>query len=526
MLFIRKPWVFSFLLATACADPSSVFLVAPTVELGVESGAPLSGRLTLTAERPVRVLARTTVDGETWEHQYQGLQATWEVPLLRFLPDAQHTIVIEVTDEEGSVTTAAPIVVTTPALPSSFPHFTLVQRDEARQEPGFTLFAVPPVANGQPSHAVVLDDRGRVVWYYETAMRLADAVPYVDGTVSLTNGRTRVLDIDMLGRVQRSMRSRLDTTERAGDILVDTDTIHHELERTGADTYRTLSTELRPLDGYPTSPTDLTPSTEPSNVIGDVVVEFDASGNVTRTLNLFDFLDVHRLGWDSFGAFWDVTYPTRTPTIDWAHANAVVVDPEDGNYVISMRHQDAVIEVTPTGEVRWILGDPTGWVGALGDAVLSPIGDGFAFPYAMHAPERTDDGTWLLFDNGVGRAIPPVAQLETTLRSSRAVEYEIDETAGTVREVWEYGAERGFDLYSSIVGDADPLPMTGNVLVTFGGILPSDEGAPAAHLIEVTHTTPAEVVFEVTLDDDNPDGAASRIIYRAEHLASLYPSGT
>ena len=34
-----------------------------------------------------------------------------------------------------------------------------------------------------------------------------------------------------------------------------------------------------------------------------------------------------------------------------------------------------------------------------------------------------------------------------------------------------------------------------------------------------------EVVFEVTLDDDNPDGAASRIIYRSEHIATLYPAG-
>lgn len=276
------------------------------------------------------------------------------------------------------------------------------------------------------------------------------------------------------------------------------------------------------VDGFPTSPTDTTPRAASANLISDVIVEFAVDGTVTRRLSLFDTLDSSRLGYDSLGAFWDVTYPDANPTLDWMHANGLTIDETNGNYVVSMRHQDAVIEFTPGGEVVWILGDPTGWLGALAEAVLSPAGANFSYPYAMHAPERTEHGTWLLFDNGVGRAIPPTEQLEVSARTSRAIEYEIDPDAGTAEVVWEYGAERGFELYSSIVGDADMLPETGNVLITFGGILPSDEGVAGAHLVEVTHTMPAEVVFEVTLDDDNPEGAASRIIYRAKHRPSLY----
>jgi len=41
-----------------------------------------------------------------------------------------------------------------------------------------------------------------------------------------------------------------------------------------------------------------------------------------------------------------------------------------------------------------------------------------------------------------------------------------------------------------------------------------------ARIVEVTHTQPAEKVFELVFADEPPAGVA---IYRAKHLASLYP---
>jgi arylsulfate sulfotransferase len=523
-LFLRIGLALVSLSAAACAAAPPAFVVEPTLTLGVVPAAPLSGELVVHVDRPVHLSVVTHAGTESWRHDYEGLHADWDVPVLRFLPSTDHRVDVVVTDEGGASTTAT-LSVHAPDVGAQFPRFSVVTRDAARQEPGFVVFAVPPVTRGAPSDVVALDDQGRVVWYYESDVPIADAVPYDDGSVLLDVGRTRAETIDMLGRRTASIHTRLDTGTPAGSTPLDTDTIHHELARLPDGTYVALSSELRAVDGFPTSVTDPTPRTTTSNVVAEIVVHFASDGTILAQLPLFDVIPHWRIGYDSYGSFWDATYPSATPTIDFVHGNSATIDRDTGNFVFSMRHQDAVMEVTPAGEVVWLLGDPSGWPSPIGDQVLVPVGTGFEYPYAMHAIEQLPNGHWLLFDNGVGRAIPPTPQIATDMRYSRGVEYEIDATAGTVREVWSYGRERGLELYASIVGDVDVLPTTGNVLITFGGILPGDEGTPAAHLVEVTHTTPAEVVFEVTLDDDNPAGPASRIIYRSQHVASLYAAG-
>ena len=65
-----------------------------------------------------------------------------------------------------------------------------------------------------------------------------------------------------------------------------------------------------------------------------------------------------------------------------------------------------------------------------------------------------------MFDNGLSRNFETVG-----VPFSRGVEYEIDESAMTVRQVWQYGEERGPDYHSPIISDVDLLPSTGNRLI-------------------------------------------------------------
>ena len=55
------------------------------------------------------------------------------------------------------------------------------------------------------------------------------------------------------------------------------------------------------------------------------------------------------------------------------------------------------------------------------------------------------------------------------------------------------------------------------VLIHTAGLSPTM--ADGARILEVTHTDPAEVVFEVVIDDP----AQGWTVYRSERLASLYP---
>jgi hypothetical protein len=124
-----------------------------------------------------------------------------------------------------------------------------------------------------------------------------------------------------------------------------------------------------------------------------------------------------------------------------------------------------------------------------------------------------------MYDNGDTRAS---AFEEPQSEYSRAVLYSIDEAAMTVSEEWSYGPASGEDsFYSSVMGDADWQPITGNVLMV-NAALSAGSGA-SAQLLEVTKD--ATRVFQL---DVNPGGSAMAgggggavYIYRAERIADI-----
>jgi len=132
----------------------------------------------------------------------------------------------------------------------------------------------------------------------------------------------------------------------------------------------------------------------------------------------------------------------------------------------------------------------------------------FFFQYHQHAPDITDEGTYMICDNGNFRASPFDPTLPNEENFSRAIEYDIDENSKEIEIVWEYGQSEEETLFTPFIGDADSLPQTGNVLITFGG-------TQQPRIIEVTHTTPAQKVFDLAL--------SGTFTYRSERLPSLYP---
>ena len=77
-------------------------------------------------------------------------------------------------------------------------------------------------------------------------------------------------------------------------------------------------------------------------------------------------------------------------------------------------------------------------------------------------------------------------------------------------------------------GDVDWQPKTDNILITIGGQESDLEGKNAgrapdtqrwARLLEVTHETPSEIVWDMRLQDTGLGWA----IYRGDRLSTLYP---
>jgi arylsulfate sulfotransferase len=412
-------------------------------------------------------------------------------------------------------------------------------------EPGVTLFnAFNLDDNGRGNDEFggvlyMVDHSGDVVWFFRSSRDIGDARRLSNGNLMIeSNFSGGVFEIDMLGNiVQYWDPTGVDLGEPPEDATpVATDSLHHDVYEMAPGQFLSLSSEMRMVDKFPTSEEDPDAEQGAAAVIGDIIVEFERDGTIVREYRLLDILDPNRIGYNSLGGgFWKDHYEPliedieATPIRDWSHANAIIYDESDDSYIVSVRHQDVVIKVSrETGELLWMLGPPEHWEEPWSNKRLQPVGD-LQWQYHEHGPVLTGAGTILMFDNGTNRA--GAFQDKTPLEelNSRVVEFAVDAEAMEVRQVWTWGGPDDELFYSSFVSDADWLPVTGNVLVTDGARETDDNGVNAergegtnywARIVEVTHTEPAEKVFELNVKEG---GNGNWHVYRAERLPSLYP---
>jgi putative cell wall-binding protein len=491
------------------------FVSWPILTQAPNTSTPLVTVVNATTTVPTKLTVAITDGSNSWVHESDDFTTDHEIPLLGFRPGRTHEIDIVATDTDGTSYETAPILTwTAPELPTGFPTMT-VTGDSTAAEPGLTLFPVYRFT-GTNKYVVAVDTAGDVVWYHETDEIFGDVRQLPSGNLLMVRDKDDIVEMDILGNVVREWHASNRSPAPSGSIPIDTDSIHHEVVPLASGNYLTLSSEVRTFESYLVDASHPNPPAEPAKVVGDVIVEFAANGDVVSETKLLDILDPFRIGWNALDVnYWDNYYSAKT--VDWSHANAVISS-GDGGFIVSLRHQDALVKIDGTGQLVWILGDPNGWGPAYAPYLLQPVGGAFSWPYHQHAPELTSVGTILLFDNHNGGAFPPDTQVADP--RSRAVEYRINESSMTVQQVWEYAPG---NLYASFIGDADELPTTGNVLVTFGGLRDEVDEQPSARLVEVTRDQSPTVVWELRVEDTNPDGAGNYFIYRAERIAGLVP---
>jgi arylsulfate sulfotransferase len=192
--------------------------------------------------------------------------------------------------------------------------------------------------------------------------------------------------------------------------------------------------------------------------------------------------------------------------------NALLYDASDNTIIISGRTQ-GVIKLDQDNNVVWILGCHKGWGTAgngrdLKNYLLQPLDrsnepisdqnilDGntnhtdFEWNWYQHAPKLMPNGNLILFDNGGWNR-----NFSGAGKYSRAVEYEINATNKTVKQVWEYGKSRGTSTLSAIVSDVDFLAASNHVIFSPGAV---NNGTKYGKIVEVDYIT-KDVVFEATL---------------------------
>lgn len=509
------------------------------VDVGPGPNSVLSAIVTVDTASPSRV----TLEAEADEHRVRVPETdeagtSHEIPLVGMRAETTYTVTVTATDEDGGEDTSDPVEHTTGALPDALPALQF-ESDPERMAPGVTLFNLMEwgggMQRGPNDYVVAVDEEGEVVWYYESTLGATDVIATPRGTLALLANDVLIQEIDVLGNTLLELGTRVATEYAPVNIFgepyasedtepIPVDSAHHELYELPNGNFLTLSTEVLRIDEA--TAVAACPDNPPAAAIGDVVVELTPDGEVVAEWPLSAVYEpADRPGTDLCVpgvpfAPPNWFYPHEMDTRDWTHGNAVVLDEDENALLVSLRHLDAVValryaddEDGPAGELLWELGP---------DGTLTLEGDG-ELPYHQHAVKVLGDDRILLYDNGNLRPGTESAGGDQP-DYSRAVEYEVDPEAGTVRQVWEHRDEApdGRPVYAHFLSDADRLE-NGNVLVTHGGVQ-GENDVLYARLVEVVPEgeSGGDVVFDLTVGDGTDGGWT---VYRAERLPSLYFAG-
>ena len=234
-------------------------------------------------------------------------------------------------------------------------------------------------------------------------------------------------------------------------------------------------------------------------LVGDVLIDLDQNRHPVWLWNEFDHLDTSR-------------HPMGGT--DWTHTNAVIYSPDDGNLIISIRHQNWLVKIdynngAGAGDILWKLGYQ-------GDFTLAGGTEPTDWFYAQHGPSfatanTTGQFSLIVFDNGNDRTFPTgQVQCVTTASSScytTVPVLQIDEAAKTATLAF-HEMLSGFSYFG---GNAEVL-KNGDVefCVTNG-----------PEVREVTQDSSAKVVWRIHASMD-PTGAFP-FLYRGQRIPSLYP---
>lgn len=468
------------------ANPSGRVPLAASVEF---SGAPsLEVQLTIDGGGSTT----TTVGGDEW--RVSG--GDFRVPVVGLLPATDYDITV-VVDQNGAELARRTFQHRTPeppANPLAFPPIDVRIIESERMEPGFTFLSVRRRALGRsqwltPAQLafstkwgmlIALDSAGRVVWWYESDARTAGIERLHNGNILMHRADFSAVEIDLLGftRSQYYAENRPFPEPDNPDAIAirGHQTLHHQPYQMPNGDFLSFTANAYPIEGYYTSDTDPAAPRKDQMVMADTVIQFSQTGEQVWTWNTMDYLDPFRIGYDTFWAYWWVRGFDQH--VDWTHANGVSYDERDDSVLISLRNQSAILKIDrQTSEIKWILGRHDNWPERLKDKLLKPVGD-LTWPAYQHNPRITHTGSVILFDNRAhGGALAFEDRPPVNKGFSRGVEFEVDEDAMTVRQVWASSDGTEDDpCYTNAMSDAWRLPQTDNYLVIHAFCLPRYEG--------------------------------------------------
>ncbi len=489
----------------------SILLKEININQNTTGRVPQAARITFSTNEEVKV--SYVVNGEqSFKRYFNSFQTMHLIPVIGLYPDTINEVTIIAENKEGGSFQESVSIHTEP-LPAFFPTIEIAKLERSKMEPGFHEFDLLVPNNDKfDTYTIIFDDKGIIRWYLDMSETRRIAFSTI-----LKNGHRiyaswiDVFEVNELGETIRQWQ----LGGYAGD---------HDIKELPSGNF---------LMGASKRNSIIYEGEIELKSRYDAVVELDRETmNVTRDWDMRTVLDVDRsLLNDKLG---------RDNYKDWFHVNSVYHSQADNCILVSGRNQ-GVVKLDQHSNLKWILAPHKGWSnggikgqGENTDKYLLTAIDDNGSPYPARVQEGTelvndfdwvsgqhsirllDNGNILLFDNGYAR------KFEKIPTYSKAVEYEIDEENRTIKQVWQYGKERGLNMFSAITSDVDVLPQTNNRLITAGYVRLSSE-APHAKMIEVTYPDnkevfEAKIFFKNVANKDVMKWAKFDIVYRGERI--------
>jgi hypothetical protein len=333
----------------------------------------------------------------------------------------------------------------TDPLPEGLPNVEILAEDPALQDPDTPWLLTSldhPGTAGTPegTWAFILDRQGRIVWALETPAQRFTLHPRISA-----DGAAILMDLNShFGAFDRGAASQVQRLGIDGGIqrTWDTPGLHH-----------------------------------PYTDLPDGSIAWGAWGEGLETLEIIDPDGIQRTLWDC-ADFHTAQGMPDTP----CSSNTVSWDEASDSFLHSFYTTHTVVRIDGS------TGEDSGWFGQMpGSWTFEPAESGFVW---QHGGYITQDGTLLVSMRRDALAEETVAR-----------EYQLDEGARTLTEIWSYGQGEG--LYAPELGEATRLPG-GNTLLNYGTGL---------RIREVT--TDGEVAWDLALEPGSMLG-------RSEPIGDLY----
>ncbi len=441
----------------------------------------------------------TSYGKQTWTVATPSGGGPVSIEVAGMLANTAYHLQAAVTLANGVTATDVDHTFTTASYPANLiPPITASTTPGQTPQPGIEI--VNDIA-GPSAELISTDLSGKIIWAYVPAEPTSQS--YILAPKQLPNGHfvflfapgsslplhgglpsgapNLIREIDLAGNtVKQITMAQLNTRLAAANYNLTLQVFNHEITVLPNGHWLVLANTLKSVV--------LTGQTTPTQVLGDVVVDLDTNLNPVWVWNEFDHLDVNR-------------HPANFP--DWTHSNAIVYSKDDGNILVSIRHQSWIVKVnyangSGDGSILWRLGYQ-------GDFTLMNNGQGDTDPadwfYGQHGPSITTPNTSGIFgltmmDNGDFRIFPAGVTCGTgsappCLYSTIPV-LQINEATKTA--TLETHQILPPSLYNFFGGNAELLP-NGNLEYDLCAL----PGAPNSQIFETPNQSTPETIWNLKL---------------------------